>query len=423
MMQPAVKRDPYSSLRNGEFRRYILGRFFYTVSIQMQAVVVGWLIYDLTHDPLSLGLIGLAEAVPALSVALYAGHVADRFNRKKIIIAGLLVLILCSLILMGFASVAHFRIEFPVPVVHGIYAIIFLSGIARGFLFPALFAFWSQLIPRNLYANASIWNSTVWQSGAIVGPAAGGIAYGFLGSSGAFAIDAAILFSGALMIATIPEKPLAFAGKHEDILKSLTAGIGFVFRNQMILGAISLDLFAVLFGGATALLPVFAAEILLVGPEGLGLLRAAPSIGAFVMALFMIIRPPGVNAGRNLLFSVLGYGVSMIVFALSTNFYLSLFALALSGAFDNVSVVIRSTIIQLLTPEEMRGRVASVNTMFIGSSNEIGAFESGVAARVLGTVPSVIFGGVMTLIVVVTTTIIAPKLRRLNIHRLSEARD
>ncbi|MDH5657031.1 MAG: MFS transporter [Spirochaetia bacterium] len=412
------KKDPYASLRNGEFRRFISARFFFTIAMQIQAVVVGWQIYDLTGDPLALGLIGLAEAIPALSVALYAGHIADRFNRKSILIPGLFALLFCS-VSLTFLSTSAAADRFS-SVVNLIYAVIFISGIARGFLFPALFSFWSQLIPRNLYANASVWNSTIWQTGAIAGPALGGILYGFYGLTEAYLVDTSLVIVALALLSSIPSKPLEFTGEHEDLFKSLTTGVKFVFRQPVLLGALSLDLFAVLFGGATALLPIFAKEILETGPEGLGILRSAPSAGAILMAGILAYFPPGPKAGRILLFSVFGYGISMILFAVSTNFYLSLFLLALSGAFDNVSVVIRSTIVQLLTPNHMRGRVSSVNSMFIGSSNEIGAFESGVAARLMGTVVSVVFGGSMTLLVVSITAFFNRNLRKLNLHHAAE---
>jgi MFS family permease len=408
-----TKKDPYAALRNDEFRLFIAARLFFTISMQIQAVVVGWQIYELTGDPLALGMIGLAEAIPALSVALYAGHVADRFNRKIILIPGMLVLLLCSISLM-FLSTA-LALEKLHSVIFYIYSVIFISGIARGFLFPALFSFWSQLIPRNLYANASIWNSTIWQTGAVAGPALGGLIYGYYGLVEAYATNTVLLIISIFLLFSIPSKPLEKTGEHEDILKSLSTGIRFVFKQPVLLGAMSLDLFAVLFGGATALLPIFAKEILNTGPEGLGFLRSAPSAGAIIMAAMLAYFPPGKNTGKILLYSVLGYGISMILFSISTGFYLSFFLLALSGAFDNVSVIIRSTVIQLLTPNHMRGRVSSVNSMFIGSSNEIGAFESGVAARIMGTVTSVIFGGSMTILIVGITALANKRLRKLDL--------
>lgn len=295
---------------------------------------------------------------------------------------------------------------------------VFLTGIARGFLGPAMFAFMSQLIPRNLFANASTWNSTIWHTAAILGPALAGLIYGFSGITSAYFINVILLFSAIILILFIPNKPIPEKEKKETLVESLSGGIKFVFNNQIMIAAISLDLFAVLFGGAIAMLPIFADKILHAGPQGLGLLRAAPAFGAVIAAIIMAYIPLGKNAGRNLLLSVAGFGAATILFALSENFYLSLFLLALTGAFDNVSVVVRHTILQLLTPENMRGRVSSVNSIFIGSSNEIGAFESGLAAKLLGLIPSVIFGGAMTILVVLATFKLAPKLKKLDLKEI-----
>ncbi|AYB31071.1 MFS transporter [Chryseolinea soli] len=402
---------PYAALKIPDFRLFISTRFCVTLAIQIQAVVVAWQVYEITNDPLSLGLIGLAEAVPSISVSLYAGHLADIMNRKKIIVICLATLLLCSLSLLFFTlEPGKFILNYgALP----IYAVIFVSGIARGFITPALFSFMPQLVPRELYSNAITWNSTLWETAAIGGPALGGLLYGWLGIQASYAADVLLMLTGLLLAIGVTNKPVPPESEEQGIFEKIKAGLRFVFHHQIILGAISLDLFAVLFGGAVALLPIFAKEILMVGPQGLGLLRAAPSVGALLMAFYITHHPIKKNTGKILLYCVAGFGVCMILFALSTNFLISLFLLMMSGMFDCVSVIIRGTLLQTLTPENMKGRVSAVNHIFIGSSNEIGMFESGVAARLLRVVPSVIFGGCMTLVSVGTIAVLAKSLRRL----------
>ncbi len=280
---------------------------------------------------------------------------------------------------------------------------------------PSFFALLSQIVPKELFANASTWNSTVWQIGAVSGPAIGGLIYGFYGITASYSVVIISILISLLSILMVPSKPLPSINKKESIFSSIAVGLRFVFKNQVMLGAISLDLFAVLFGGAIALLPVYVDKILHQGPEILGIMRAMPAFGAVIMAIMMVFYPPLKKAGRNLLLAVLGFGISIIVFAISTNVYLSAFALLISGALDNISVVIRHTILQVMTPDDMRGRVSSVNSIFIGSSNEIGEFESGSMAKLMGLVPSVIFGGTMTILVVGATFKLAPELRKLNL--------
>lgn len=403
---------PYASLKIHDFRLFIGARFFITLAIQIQSVVVAWQVYELTKDPLSLGLIGLAEALPSIGVSLYAGHVADIVHRKKIIVFCASTLLLCSMCLL------YFTMDHGRPIleqgVFPIYAVIFISGIARGFLSPAIFALMPQLVPRELYANAITWNSALWETASISGLALGGALYGFFDITVAYSTDVSLTFLGLLLVLFIHNKPIpeATAGD-EGVREKILTGLRFVFRNKLILSAISLDLFAVLFGGAVALLPIFAEEILHVGKPGLGILRAAPSIGALFMAIYITHHPIRKNSGKILLGAVAGFGLSMILFALSTNFWLSLFVLAMSGAFDSISVIIRQMLLQTQTPENMKGRVSAVNYIFIGSSNEIGMFESGVVARIMGAVPSVVFGGCMTLAVVGVTGWLSKSLRRL----------
>lgn len=401
--------DPYASLRFKEFRYFIWAKLLLTLALQMQAVIVSWLVYEKTHDPLSLGIIGLAEAIPAISLSLYGGHIADRVSRKSIL--------MWTTLLMFFGSgfLVLYVYNYVGSSVWLAYFVIFIIGIARGFHYPAQSAFWAQLVPKDNYVNSSTWNSTVWQLGAVAGPALGGLCYGYFGAGISSIIVCGFIAICILYYYRISHKPIALFSQTETLKDSLLSGIRYVFKNNIFKAALSLDLFAVLFGGAVALLPMFADKILHVGPQGLGFLRAAPAVGAVIMALLMAHHPPRKNAGIKLLLCVAGFGLCMIAFALSHNFYLSFAILFFSGAFDNVSVVIRSTILQSFTPDEMRGRVASVNNIFVGSSNEIGAFESGFAAKLLGLVPSVIFGGAVTLLVVAITYKLSPSLRKLQL--------
>jgi len=405
------KPDPYAALQIRDFRLFILSRLFITLAIQIQGVVVGWQIYEITRDPLSLGLIGLAEAAPAITVSLYAGHLADIVERKKIILFCVIILAFCSFALIYFTTdLGSFILNygsFP------IYSIIFLTGLARGFLSPANFSLMPQLIDRSLYQNAITWNSTIWQGAAVGGPMIGGLIYGFFGITAAYTADALLVITALVCYSIIPNRPIPPVSEENGIFEKIKAGIKFVFKNQIILSAISLDLFAVLFGGAVALLPIFAEEILHVGKIGLGFLRSAPAIGAVTMAVYITHNPIKNYMGKILLWCVAGFGFCMIGFALSTSFILSMTLLILSGMFDCVSVIIRGSLIHTLTPENMKGRVSAVNSMFIGSSNEIGMLESGVAARLMGVIPSVIFGGCMTIAVVATTAWKAVKLRTL----------
>lgn len=412
--KPARRHDPYAVLRLPEFRLYISARLCITLAMQIQAVIVGWQIYDITKDALSLGLIGLAEAIPSIFVSLYAGYVADTVPRKKIIVAVMAVLLLCSLALLYFTlDVSHVLIRYGVV---PIYVIIFLSGIARGFMGPAVFSFMPQLVAnKQLYSNAITWSSTTWQAASLVGPAIGGLVYGFYNISVAYALDALLVLLAFIFFAMIGAKPLPENINPQNMKESLRTGIKFVFGNQLILNAISLDMFAVLFGGAVALLPIYASDILLIGPQGLGFLRAAPAVGSVIMAIWMAYHPITVKAGKIMLWCVAGFGVSLILFGLSTSFWVSLVLLILSGAFDSISVIIRSTLLHTFTPEYMKGRVSSVNSIFVGSSNEIGAFRAGLMAKLMGAVPSVVLGGVITLAVVGITALKADKLRKLDL--------
>lgn len=403
--------DPYAVLKIADFRFFISARFCVTLAIQIQSVVVGYQVYELTKDPLSLGLIGLAEAIPSIVVSLYAGHVADVVMRKKIIVWCIATLLFCSSALLFFTTDASVFID--VYGVLPIYSVIFVSGIARGFITPANFSFMPQLVPRELFPNAVTINSSTWEVASIAGLSIGGFLYGLLGITVAYSVDVFLTVIGLLLLLNVASKPLPAESEEQGVVEKIKAGLRFVFTNKIVLAAISLDLFAVLFGGAVALLPIFADQILHVGPVGFGFLRAAPGIGALLIAFVMMHNPIRRNMGNLLLWCVAGFGFCMIGFGVSTNFWLSLFLLMASGGFDCVSVIIRLTLLQTLTPENMKGRVSAVNNIFIGSSNEIGMFESGVAARAMGVVPSVIFGGCMTIAVVSTIAWFGKSLRRL----------
>jgi MFS family permease len=415
MTNTKSKHDPFAVLKVKEFLFFLNTRFFLTLAIQMQSVIVGWQVYKITGDVLDLGLIGLAEAIPFIAVSLFSGHVADVVSRKKIII------IATSFLTVSTSALLYFSLDTSTILLqHGtmpIFIVIGFTGIVRGFISASFPSFMSQLVSRDLYTNAATWNSTVWHVASIIGPAMAGFICA-VSFTAAYKVNIALIAISIFSFLFIKSKPLPKKEKAESLFESLSAGIKFVFKNQLILGALSLDLFAVLFGGAVAMLPAFADKILHVGAVELGFLRAAPALGAVVMALIIAYKPPTQNAGRNLFLSIAAFGAATILFGISENYYLSLFFLFLTGAFDNVSVVIRHSILQLATPDNMRGRVSAVNSIFIGSSNEIGAFESGVAARSLGLKASVVFGGIMTILIVAATAKIAPKLRKLNMKNI-----
>ena len=408
-------RDTFAALRLPNFRRYILALFTLTLGIQIQGTVVGWQIYDLTKDPLALGLVGLAEALPAISMSLFAGHVADTYDRRRIALAALSVLVACSIALWWLALPAPTG-NTPLTAsarVRSIYAVIVVSGVARAFLQPARQALSAELVPRTLYSNAITWRSGSWQLAAVLGPALGGLLYAVGGITLSYAVDAVLMAFAVLVLFSVRHRSPHRERHDEPMRVAILGGLHFVFRDPLLLSALSLDLFSVLFGGAVALLPVFASEILQAGPTGLGLLRAAPAAGAVVSSILLTRFPPFAHSGRNLLLAVTGFGVCTIGFGLSRSLPLSIAFLALGGASDMVSVVIRSLMLQMRTPEALLGRVSSVNQIFIGSSNEIGAFESGITARWWGAVTAVVVGGVATLGVAATVAWRVPALRRL----------
>jgi MFS family permease len=406
----AERHDPYVSLRNPNFLWYVASLVALTLGTQIQATVVAWQVYALTKDPLSLGLVGLAEALPFIGAALYAGHIADRHNRKLLSLVAIAVQVVCGVALL--VLTVH-SARFLTGGVWPIYAVVGASGLARSFLQPARTALGAEIVPRETYANAVTWRSSLWQFAAVVGPASGGVLYGFSGPRLAYVVEAILCATAFVLLARMAYSREPVVSEAGSIGESLTTGIRFLMTQPVLLGAQLLDLFSVLFGGAPALLPIFAAEILHVGPHGLGVLRAAPAAGAVLVSVFLIHRQIK-KAGSTLFLCVAAFGFCWILFALSRSFWLSLAILIVSGMVDNVSVIIRSTLLTLRTPQHMLGRVSAVNQIFIGSSNEIGSFESGVAAKLLGVVRSVIFGGMVTLGVVGVTAWKIPTLRRLD---------
>ena len=383
------------------------------LSYQIVAVTVGWHVYEITRDPLALGLIGLAEVVPYFCFALFAGYAVDHLPRRKLGMFASIGLALTALLLAGVAMS-----KVPAYGTLTIYAAVAIGGLVRAFFAPVNMSLFARVLKREQYARGAGISSVVMQAGLVLGPAIGGMLIAWSGKTTAYLVAAGFAAAAAIAIITLRVTEPPASAERAPIFKSIGEGLRFVFNHQIVLGALALDMFSVLFGGAVALLPAFISEVLGHGPEALGILRAAPAVGAVAAGLWLARRPPQRHAGRLLLLAVAGFGVCIIGFALSRWFWLSAAMLMLSGLFDGVSVVLRSTILQLVTPDHMRGRVSSINGIFIGSSNELGAFESGVAARLLGLVPSVVFGGCMTLSVVIATAKLAPRLRRLDLRDL-----
>ncbi|KJJ38130.1 MFS transporter [Aequorivita vladivostokensis] len=411
------KTDPYAALRFREFNIFLLVRFAMVFAWSMQFIVIEWEVYSLTKDPLSLGIIGLMEVIPAVAMALFAGHIVDQSEKRGLLIKcifGFSVVSLGLFLLTWPRIVAGLSTDL---VLYLVYFLVFLGGIVRAFLGPTIFSLFSLLVPKKIYPNAATWSSSVWQMGAVVGPAAGGFFIHWIGVHWSMCFVFAFSLMALMLLLQIPKKPILNPNLGEPIMKSLKEGIKFVKNTRVILGALTLDMFAVLFGGAVALLPIYAQDILKVGPEGFGILRAAPAVGALLIMFTSAHFPLNKNAGMKLLVAIFGFGVSIIVFGLSTWFWVSVIALFLSGVTDGISMVIRQTILQLRTPDAMRGRVASVNSMFVGSSNELGAFESGLTAKLMGTVTAVVFGGGMTILTVLGTGFFFPKLRKLDLRK------
>jgi MFS family permease len=431
--------DPYAAFRFGDFSLFTAGNLLSITGRLMLAVAVEWEIYARTHSATALGLVGLVIAVPVVTLSLPAGHLADRLSRKHIILVSQIFSALMSLALalvswkhLSIPSIAPLRegnralaavagvFERHHPIFHFddasiplIYLILFIGASARTFSWAARSSFFPTLVPRDAFANAVTWNSTVFQIGSVVGPAISGLLVAYIGFPFVYLFDALSAFAFFLLVFPIRRSKQVRDRSEANTWKSLIAGVRFVFRRKVILATITLDLFAVLLGGATALMPIFADQILHVGPVGLGWMRAAPAIGAFAMALVVAHFPPMKQAGKTLMWCVTGFGAATILFGLSKIFWLSLGLLFLVGAFDSVSVIIRGSIVQLVTPDEMRGRVSSVNNIFIGTSNEFGALESGLTAALFGPVISVVAGGIGTILVVLGVAWRWPETRRI----------
>jgi MFS family permease len=409
---PATNKNPYAPLKIPEFKYFIAGRFIFIMGLRMTGTVIGWWIYLLTKDPLALGLVGLSEVIPALSLALYAGHYIDINEKRKLLLRCILLYLGCILAFIflstGFAEI-HFSSWGIAAFICGVIA---ATGAIRAFSGPTFSAMIAQIVPpESLPAAASI-SSATWLIGSITGHAAGGFFIAFFGINYTFWFILLFVLTGFFLLRNLAVKPILHKGS-SNTWSSVKEGINYVFKTKEILGAMSLDLFAVLFGGAVAMVPVFAKDILHIGPIGFGWLNAATDIGSIITVTLLTIWPLQKNQGKLLFFAVAGFGTCIILFGISKIFWLSFAALLLSGCMDGISVIIRSTILQLKTPGELRGRVMSVNSMFINSSNELGQFESGVAAKILGIVPSVVFGGCMTLAVAVATWFKAPSLRKM----------
>lgn len=411
------KNDPYAALRIKEFNYFLLLRFCLVFGWSMQFIIVEWQVYSLTKDPLSLGIIGLLEVIPAVTMALFAGHIVDQKEKRNLLALCIAVFSLISLGLFLLTWPAMVSDWSSKTILYCIYGLVFFGGFLRSFFGPTIFSLVALIVPKKLYPNAATWSSSTWQMAAVFGPAVAGFSIAMLGVHWSLCIVFCLILISLLLVFKISKKPILNPKVGEPILESLKDGIRFVFKTKAILGAITLDMVSVLFGGAVALLPVFAQDILKVGPEGFGALRAAPAIGALITMLITAYIPISKNAGMKLLVAIFGFGLSIIVFGLSSIFWVSLLALFFSGVTDGVSMVIRQTILQLKTPDHMRGRVASVNSIFVGSSNELGAFESGLTAKLMGTVTAVVFGGTMTLVTVVTTGIVSPSFRSLDLTK------
>ncbi|RED24581.1 putative MFS family arabinose efflux permease [Flavobacterium cutihirudinis] len=417
MTDKSNKPDPYQALRYREFNVFLLLRFCMVFAWAMQFIVIEWEVYSLTKNPLSLGIIGLMEVIPAVSMALFAGHIVDQREKKGLLVKCILGF---SVISFGLFLLTWPKIVSGWPtnsILYSIYFLVFLGGIVRAFLGPTTFSLQSLIIPKKVYPNASTWSSSVWQIGAVMGPALAGFSINWIGVHWSMCMVFGFSILALIALSQISKKPIVNPKIGESIKDSLTEGLTFVFKNQIVLGALSLDMIAVLFGGAVALLPVFAQDILKVGSEGFGILRAAPAVGSFITMIISAYVPLYKNAGKKLLAAIFVFGLSIILFGLSTYFWLSVFALFLSGLADGISVVIRQTILQLKTPDHMRGRVGSVNSIFVGSSNELGAFESGATAKLMGAVTSVVFGGSVTLLTVLGFGFISPTFRNLDLQK------
>ena len=412
------KLDPYAALRFKEFNIFLILRFILVFGWSMQFIIIEWEVYNLTKDPLSLGLIGLCEVIPAISMALFAGHIVDQKEKKKLFVYAVSAFLLVSFGYYFITSPFAYSNYTDDKILIGIYILVFLGGFIRSFFGPIIFSLIALMVPKKIYPNAATWSSSTWQLAVVIGPAFAGFSIAWIGVHTSMGIVlTSIIVALILSIFFIKTKPILNPKIGEPIIKSLKAGISFVYNSKAILVAITLDMVAVLFGGAIALLPIYAQDILQVGSEGFGILRAAPAVGSVIIMFISAHIPLTRNAGKKLLFAIFGFGLSIIAFGISSIFWVSVLALFMYGVTDGISMIIRQTILQLKTPDEYRGRVASVNSIFIGSSNELGAFESGFTAKIMGTVPAVVFGGVMTILTVGFTALKFPSFTKLDLTK------
>ncbi len=413
MPKPMKKHDPFAAIRIPEYRHLMLGRFIFIMGLRMMGTLVGWWVYELTNDPFAIGLIGLSEVIPAVSLSLYAGHIIDISEKRKLLLRGVALYFSCALVLLGLSThytttqLSNHWIAFS------IYIVIFFTGIFRAFTGPAFGTMVASIVPKELLQNATTWNQGTWLTATVTGHASVGFLIAGIGNTGSLAIICILVLLGFGFMYQLKPKPALNEPGGKKTIDSVKEGLTFVFKTKELLGTLTLDLFAVLFGGAVAMIPVFAKDILKVGAIGFGWLNAAADIGSIIIIIILTLSPIHTKHGKKLLLAVGGFGVCIIIFALSKIFWLSFAVLLLSGILDGISMVIRGTILQLKTPAHMRGRVMSVNSMFINSSNELGQFESGVAAKLMGVIPSVVFGGCMTVFVVISTWIKAPGLRKM----------
>jgi len=420
MIEKTLKVDPYSALRFREFNIFLVVRFILVFSWSMQFIIVEWLVWEITKNPLSLGLIGLMEVVPAVSMALFAGHIVDQKEKRNLLIYCIIAFLFVS---VGFYLVTSSDAKTMFSsqtILYLIYLLVFIGGFIRAFFGPTIFSLVALIVPKNTYANAATWSSSVWQMGVVLGPAFAGFSIHWIGVNSSMGVVLAGVLVSLLILSFIKRKPILNPKIGENIFKSLREGVAFVYNSKAILGAITLDMVAVLFGGAIALLPIYATEIIVI-PVGMepsevfGVLRATPAVGSLITMFIAAYIPITKNAGTKLLIAIFGFGISIITFGLSSLFWISVLSLFIYGLTDGISMVIRQTILQLKTPDHLRGRVASVNSIFVGSSNELGAFESGVTAKLMGTVTAVVFGGTITVLTAVGTAFVSPSFRKLDL--------
>ncbi|WP_299054640.1 MFS transporter [uncultured Polaribacter sp.] len=410
-----AKQDPYAALRIKEFNIFLFVRFLLVFGWSMQFIVIEWQVYSITKDPLSLGIIGLMEIIPAFSMALFAGHIVDQKEKRNLLAVCTAAFSIISLGLFVLTTDSVLLNWSTNTILYAIYALVFFGGFLRSFFGPTIFSLVALLVPKSIYQNAATWSTSTWKTAAVSGALFGGLFIGWFGVDKTLCLVFALVLCSFIVLFKIKKKPILNTKKGEPMKQSLAAGITFVFNNKIILGVLTLDMIAVLFGGTTAILSVFAQDVLKVGPEGFGILNASISMGSIVTMLITTYIPIHKNTGKKMLISVFIFGLSIIAFGLSSIFWVSILALFISGAADGISMVIRQTILQLKTPDDMRGRVASVNSMFVGSSNELGAFESGLAAKFMGPIIAVVFGGTMTLITVAVTSVVNPTLTKLEL--------